>query len=283
MARRKPAVAILLAAMTWLVLGSVAPAPGREAPMAERQPAPAPLILAGAARRDITPDTASWMAGYGAGPTRRSTGVHDRLYARALVLRLAGRDHVFVSLDLIGLFHEPIERIKEAVSEQLGSEPAYFVVASTHTHAGPDTLGLWGGVPSEYLDRVIAQAAGAVIEAAGRLRPATLAIGTVDVEGVSANRRVEGGPRTTEAGAVYVLEAGPGADGAPLATLISLGVTRRSCRDPTPSSAATWPGRWPRGSRPTWAARPWSSAAGSGIRTRPAAGTSNGWASWRRG
>jgi len=43
-------------------------------------------LQAGAARADVTPPVGGLMYGYGARGTNVSTGVHDPLYAKALVL-----------------------------------------------------------------------------------------------------------------------------------------------------------------------------------------------------
>jgi hypothetical protein len=61
-----------------------------------------------------------------------------------------------------------------------------ILVDSNHTHGGPDTAGVWGGVPTAYLKLVHDQTVKAVVEAWQRLRPASLVYGAVKagVEGV---------------------------------------------------------------------------------------------------
>jgi hypothetical protein len=73
-----------------------------------------------------------------------ATGVHDPLWARALVLRAGGTAVALVVLDLIGLLRDEVLAIREAVAD-LGLD--YVAVACTHTHAGPDSLGIWGPNP----------------------------------------------------------------------------------------------------------------------------------------
>ena len=74
-------------------------------------------------------------------------GVHDPLWARALVLKIKETKVALVALDLIGLFYPDVQRIRQDV-EDLGFD--YVVIASTHTHSGPDSLGLWG--PNPFMD-----------------------------------------------------------------------------------------------------------------------------------
>src|SRR5690606_8088771 len=98
---------------------------------------------------------AVWIAGFQNG--RPATDAHDPLWARALVIEVTpdAADATtrrplrigLVALDLIGLFHTSVLRIREAIATKGdGGRPLvdYLLVASTHTHSGPDTLGLWG-------------------------------------------------------------------------------------------------------------------------------------------
>ncbi|MCZ6795483.1 MAG: hypothetical protein O7J95_17910 [Planctomycetota bacterium] len=122
---------------------------------------------------------AVWMAGFGTG--RPATGVHDPLWARALVVEVGRLRLGLVSVDLVGFFHTDVIRIRHAIAAtQSGGRPLvdYLVVASTHNHEGPDTLGLWGpddfhsGVDPQYLESVRAAVVRSLREAVEALRPA---------------------------------------------------------------------------------------------------------------
>jgi hypothetical protein len=54
---------------------------------------------------------------------------------------------------------------------------AEILVDSDHSHGGPDTAGVWGGVPTSYLKRVHDRTVQAIVEAWTSLRPATLTYG----------------------------------------------------------------------------------------------------------
>src|SRR4051794_17806326 len=88
---------------------------------------------------DVTPDVSKsvWLAGFGKG--RKATGVHDPIMARAVVLATGKHKIALVSVDVVGLFHETVERVREELQGFM-----YVLVSSTHNHEGPDTLGLWG-------------------------------------------------------------------------------------------------------------------------------------------
>jgi hypothetical protein len=140
----------------------------------------ADTLRAGAAQSVITPelnDHPVYLAGFG--HNRVATGVHDDLYARCLALEIAKETLVVCSIDLIGLFYDDVITIRRAFQQTIPAGPA-LIVASTHTHGGPDTLGLYGpkplesGINREYLDwvdRCIATTAGQAVRA---MQPARL-------------------------------------------------------------------------------------------------------------
>jgi hypothetical protein len=130
---------------------------------------------AGAAKTVITPDLQKfapvYMAGFG--HNRVAAGVHDDLYARCLAISTGKKPLVVCEVDLIGLFLDDVERIRAKVSG------ADLVVASTHVHEGPDTLGLWGpgaaqsGINEDYNSFVVDRVAEAANGAIKALEPAT--------------------------------------------------------------------------------------------------------------
>jgi len=162
---------LLLAAMAALALGGA----GQAAPTGLR---------AGVAVVKITPDITqkTFIAGYD--NNRVADSVHDDLYARALVLDDGKTRMAVVSCDLIGLSNWRIRRIREHVHDVPKEN---VTIACTHVHSGPDTLGLWGetgfksGLDPAYMTRLETDVAGAVDQAAGKLQPVKLAVGTIQV------------------------------------------------------------------------------------------------------
>ena len=66
-------------------------------------------FLAGTAKADITPPVGGLMYGYGARGTNVSTGVHDPLYAKAIVLDDGTTKLTIVALDLGSISGEESE------------------------------------------------------------------------------------------------------------------------------------------------------------------------------
>src|SRR5262249_31645719 len=135
-------------------------------------------LQVGFGEADITPKVGErpvYLAGFDR--DRKATRVHDPLLARAVVLSHGGRKVALVSVDLVGLFHEPVERVRKQLPGF-----TYVRVSSTHNHEGPDTLGLWSpfktGIDQDYLKQVEDGIVRAVRQAEGALRPAAARLGT---------------------------------------------------------------------------------------------------------
>jgi len=97
-------------------------------------------LLAGAARANITPYVGAFLAGFG-NRDHGSEGIHDELFARALVLRTGETTVALVACDLIGLTFESVATIRERVEAATGIPPSHVMIACSHTHSGP-TMGL---------------------------------------------------------------------------------------------------------------------------------------------
>lgn len=181
------------------------------------------ILRVGAAAVDITPPEGSpvWLAGYGF--ERPMMRVHDRISARALYLDDGVRRVALVVADVVGLSLAAAARVRQLVGPEVA-----VVVASTHNHQGPDTLGYWGpailhAVPAETgirlgyqrgLERRLAQA---VARAAWSARPARLAAAEARVPPgrVKNLRAPDDVPET-----MLVLQA-RSLSGAPIATLVN--------------------------------------------------------------
>jgi hypothetical protein len=182
-----------------------------------------PQLLVGAAARPITPDLERgpvFLAGFQ--PNRRATAVESPLQARALSLRLHDQIALIVACDLIGLSYSDVLDIRARLGA-LGIDAERAIVACTHTHSGPDTLGLWGasadasGVDGAYLASVKEIVAATAAEALTFSCPAQVRAGTTRLPGFVANLR-EPGVVDDEVAAVQFVKP----DGETIATLISL-------------------------------------------------------------
>jgi hypothetical protein len=164
--------------------------------LAQAAPAPAPPgLLFGFAKRTITPEVGRapvYMAGFDT--NRKATGVHDDLWARAVAVSDGQRKVAVVAVDLIGVFHDDVRKARELL--RLKAPSAVLVVASTHNHEGPDTMGLWGegrfssGVDPRYLERVRAAIADTAADALSRMKPGRLVLGRTRTPGLIEDGRL---------------------------------------------------------------------------------------------
>jgi len=95
-----------------------------------------PLLRAGTAKVDITPQKPVRMSGY-AGRKGLSQGVHDQLSARVIVFDDSRKKLVLVSTDLIGFYSETSEHISKVLLKEFELDPSELFLTGIHTHAGP--------------------------------------------------------------------------------------------------------------------------------------------------
>jgi hypothetical protein len=139
-----------------------------------------PPLQVGIAEADITPMLAVrpvYMAGFG--QNRLATGVHDPLMARAIVLKDGTHKIALISIDVVGFFHANAQQVRRQLPGF-----TYAAVSSTHSHEGPDTLGLWGptpftsGVDPAYMKHVEEQCVRAAREAEAAAQTVTAKLGS---------------------------------------------------------------------------------------------------------
>ena len=151
----------------------------------------------GYAQNVITPslDRPVYLAGFG--NNRRAETIHDDLYARALAIQDEKKTLVLVALDLIGFFRSDVQDVLRRVqtSEFLKNSEVSVVIASTHTHHGPDTMGLWGpddktcGVDMEYMSALKQKIVDTILASFSTLQPASVKWTSVHVPGLAKNAR----------------------------------------------------------------------------------------------
>lgn len=132
-----------------------------------------------------------YLGGYGGYLTRgKATGVMDDIYARSLAVSAGTEKVVFVTLDVIGIGNKVLNDIREKASRETGVPAASILISATHTHAGPDFQGLWGGVADTYKDYFIRQTVESIKQAVGSQSEVTIRAGSVEVpQELAGNRR----------------------------------------------------------------------------------------------
>ena len=142
---------------------------------------------AGFGRRQIVPDENSdqplYIAGYNNG--WEITGVLDYCEARAVWLDDGGEGVLLIGVDCIALDSGTVGQIRERLADLPDCKAVH--VYATHTHAGPDTLGLWGpvgvdGKNDAYMEALIQACEEAGREAAADRRAGQLRYGKIQTQ-----------------------------------------------------------------------------------------------------
>ena len=142
-------------------------------------------LLAGASSAPVNPPVNSFIAGDK--QNRRFAGVHDDLFAKAVVITNNNNSVALLTVDCIGLLYPQLMQIRKEVKKALPEFPVnQIILSSTHTHSGPDVVGVWGpdlmhsGVDSSYIRMLVNIAAQQIVNAYRNRLPvqATYAITT---------------------------------------------------------------------------------------------------------
>ncbi len=141
-------------------------------------------FLAGAATRTINPEKDSlYLAGGKA--NRLFIDVHDNLYVKAVVLSNSNNNLTILTFDCIGLLYPQLQEIRAKIKMELPTINAeHIVMSSTHTHAGPDVVGIWGkdlahsGVNDKHMQLIVNRAVEAIKEATEARKPVSISYGT---------------------------------------------------------------------------------------------------------
>jgi hypothetical protein len=147
----------------------------------------------GFAKNDITPRVGVELCGFGPFLCRKSIGIRDRLWARAMAMELDGERMVIVACDLIGTELSITQRVRELLKEQVGLPEDAVLVCSSHTHSGPCTgpyIG-WGEPDPPYIETLPSRIATACLQALDRLQEAELAHAEVPCVGIGCNREYD--------------------------------------------------------------------------------------------
>lgn len=173
-------------------------------------------LSVGSASIAVTPPVGTAMEGYSA-RQGVSQGVHDDLYARALVLDDGLTRAALVSCDLIGVDRRLVAAVRQQASEATGIPADHIMIAAIHTHAGP--AGLRRGMDEALAELTARHIAGAIAAADREKRPGVLKVGRCAIDSVSQNRRDPSWPIDTALRLLLLDSPEPGEP--PLAAVIN--------------------------------------------------------------
>jgi neutral ceramidase len=150
------------------------------------------VLSAGFGKVSISPPIGAPLAGFAA---RQGVceGIHDDLFARALVIERDGKAVAFVSLDVLAVSSEFVDRVRENIQRRTGIRRDSVMIAATHTHAGPVTIRTFfnpdGMLDGNYMERLAKAIEDSVAIAFDTKIPARIGVGSGFVSGIGVNRR----------------------------------------------------------------------------------------------
>ncbi len=168
----------------------------------------------GAAKVDITPPLGMQLEGFEV-RVDGATGIHDPLFARALVVE--GADGTTVAMmvaDLLQVDPRLQALAADEVLARTGIPRERLQLVGTHTHSGPRLA-----EPSDEERAIGHGIADAVTRAWEQRREAVAAVGVGEVTGIGANRRPNGGPVDDR----VMVTRFDDLDGRPIATHVNYG------------------------------------------------------------
>ena len=121
-------------------------------------------------------------------------GVHDPLFAHALVVEGSdGEKAAMLSADIAVLSDENVSMMRRLIASQCDLSPQHILIASTHTHSAPAATSVCGLPKADgaAVEAFLGKIASAVVEANGKLRPASLSVGSAQEHGLAFNRRLK--------------------------------------------------------------------------------------------
>ena len=203
---------------------------------------PSGELKAGVGSVEITPSRPQYLAGFGFG--RKSTGIHDPIYARAVVLEKGGERLALVSLDVLGIQRHHL--LEDYFPKIQGIDSRRIIITCTHNHSAPDTMGFWGRIPGmdgrdpEWIEELTQKVAEAVKGALSDLEPVELVLGKGEVaeRGVVRNIRE---PKLVdrELGVVGIYPLG---SEEPKAILVNFAMHAETLWEDNKEITADWPG-----------------------------------------
>jgi hypothetical protein len=185
------------------------------------------LLKAGVARVDLTPplELKSPLGGYGERMNRPAQGVHDRVFAKALVLADSQKKFALVTVDIVG-FPPPVKRalVDRLAGEGWTKEQVLLLPSHSHTSIEMNTINPANtfDVPQigiynpRVFDFVIERLARVVQEAQRELVPVCVGTSGIAIEGWNRNRR--GGPEVDTQLTITRVDL---TNGKPLAVLVN--------------------------------------------------------------
>lgn len=145
----------------------------------------------------------------------------EHTWLRSFVLSEDGTTVVFLTVDAVGAGNIVTGEMSRRIAEATGVDATRILFGSTHSHAGADLQGLWGGVPQDWIENVLyPEAVGVVADALASLREVELRLRQGDAAAFNSYRRPQVDPADEADPLMSLLEARDRRSGRPVGQLL---------------------------------------------------------------
>jgi hypothetical protein len=203
-------------------------------------------VRAGAASGEFSLPAKTPLAGYSRRGGRASTGAHDPVGVRALVLQDADSTVALASCDLLIIDEQLFGEVRRRLRAGGLPDDAVLLVAATHTHSGPGAYGAkffekvsMGHFQPEVFDEIAGTISRTILEAAKQPEPVRVAYGAAKTEGLVLNRMEQDGEVDPEISVISLHRAGAQA---PLAVIVNFAAHPTSMGSSNFEMSADYPG-----------------------------------------
>lgn len=211
-------------------------------------PATAADLKAGVARIDVTPPLSmkAALGGYGERMNKPATGIHDRVFAKAIVLSDGAKRFVLVTTDMLGF----PSGFKAAVLKALGEgwQKDQIMLLPSHSHASIDMSAIntknvlkipqLGLFHKEVYELTVANLVKVITQAGRKLQAVKVGTSSMKLEGWNRNRR----RGNTAVDSELTVTRVDTLDGKPLAMLVNWTAHPTFMDGPDMMFSGGWPG-----------------------------------------
>ena len=164
------------------------------------------------------------LAGYSRRHGKPSTGMHDPVGVRALVMSDGATTVALVSCDLLIIDELLSDAVRRRLIQHGWPAKGVILLAATHTHSGPGAYGTkfleqlsMGHFSQPVFDALVDRISETVVRAHRQQHPARIGCGSATTHGLVTNRMTPNGRVETELSVCAVV---PDGEGQPLAILV---------------------------------------------------------------
>ena len=147
------------------------------------------FLMAGCSKVKITPPLGTPLGGNVR--DKGSQGIHDDIYAKALVLNDGKKEIAFVSCALIAVTKVMVENIRQIVEKRCTIPQENILVCAFHTHSGPATGPIFSEVNESYLNSLPEKIASSICQAKENLKKVRIRFASGEEKALPHNRRMK--------------------------------------------------------------------------------------------